>query len=47
MRSISFADIMAAIGLAAIAAGLYFVYWPAALIVVGVILLVLGIVGSR
>lgn len=40
-------DIVALIGLALLAAGLYFVYWPLALIVPGVVLFGVGALGAR
>lgn len=39
-------DWIALVGLALVAAGLWFVWWPLALIVPGVVLLVVGIVGA-
>ena len=36
-------DILAAAGLVLIGAGLAFIYWPAALVVVGAILMVAGV----
>ena len=39
-------DGFALIGLGLLSAGLYFVYWPLALIVPGVILLAVGLAGA-
>lgn len=47
MRRIDAADIMAGAGLALLATGLYLAWAPLALIVPGLVLLALGIVGSR
>lgn len=38
---------MALVGLGLVGVGLWFVYWPLALIVPGVVLLVIGLVGAR
>ena len=40
-------DVMALAGLVLVGVGLWFVYWPLALIVPGVVLLVVGLVGAR
>ena len=39
-------DLLAGVGLALVAAGLVWVWWPLALIVPGVALLALGIIGA-
>ena len=39
-------DVMALVGLALLAAGLVWVWWPLALIVPGVVLLAVGVVGA-
>jgi len=41
------ADVLAGVGLIMLAIGLYFAWAPLALIVPGVVLLALGIMGSR
>ncbi len=40
-------DVMALVGLGMVGVGLWFVYWPLALIVPGVVLLAVGIFGAR
>lgn len=40
-------DVVFLLGLLLIAVGLYFVYWPLALIVPGCVLLILGIWGAK
>lgn len=40
-------DIMALVGLVLVGVGLWFVYWPLALIVPGVVLVIVGLFGAR
>jgi len=40
-------DVMALVGLALVGVGLWFVYWPLALIVPGIGLVVIGVLGAR
>ena len=40
-------DVVALVGLGLVGAGLWFVYWPLALIVPGAVLVVVGILGAR
>ena len=47
MRRIDLADVVAGVGLLLLTLGFYLTYPPAALIAIGVVLLALGIVGSR
>ena len=40
-------DFVTLFGLILVAAGLYFVYWPLALIVPGVVFVVIGVIAAR
>ena len=40
-------DVMALAGVVLVGVGLWFVYWPLALIVPGVLLIALGVAGAR
>lgn len=40
-------DVLVVAGIGMIGAGIWFIYWPAALIVMGVMSFIMGVMGSR
>lgn len=47
MRNIDVDDILLVIGISMAGTGIWFIYWPAALIIIGLTCVFLGIRGSR